>query len=422
MPFLPAATLWLLVALTSLAPAHGLAAVAPAQKPASFAPAPKPPLDWLAIRAESLRHFRALVQIDTSNPPGNEIKAVEYLQKVLAAEGIPSKTLALDPNRPNLVARLKGNGTKRPLLLLAHTDVVGVQRDKWPVDPFGAVLRDGYIWGRGTTDDKDNLTANLMAFLLVKRSGAPLERDLIFWPSPARRPTRRAWVSVSWSNITSTRLTRNSRWAKAGCHNRGRTRAPRADCHHREAAQAGAVGRHGDVRPRLDSTTGQRGDASRERGAEDWHVEHADAAQRNHAAVLREARCHQHARARRALSQPRQRPGRRGGRALSRRTRTRAQCHPAHVARADDAPGRLRTEHHSLDGRGGHRHSSAAGRRRAASDGRDLKSHRRSGGHRSAAAGDAPGSQTVAGRFSAVPRPWSKRRQRSTPARPSCRA
>ena len=75
---------------------------------------------------------------------------------------------------------MKGNGSKRPLLLLAHTDVVGVQRDKWPVDPFGAVLRDGYVWGRGTTDDKDNLTANLMVFLLVKRSGVPLDRDLIF--------------------------------------------------------------------------------------------------------------------------------------------------------------------------------------------------------------------------------------------------
>ena len=147
---------------------------------ASSAPAQGPAIDWNPLQGEILRHFRTLVQIDTSNPPGNEVKAVEYLRKVLAAEGIPSRTLALDPNRPNLVARLKGNGSKRPLLLLAHTDVVGVQRDKWPMDPFGAVLRDGYVWGRGTTDDKDNLSANLMVFLLVKRSGVPLDRDLIF--------------------------------------------------------------------------------------------------------------------------------------------------------------------------------------------------------------------------------------------------
>ena len=139
-----------------------------------------PPVSWDQQKPEILRHFRALVRIDTSNPPGNETKAVEYLKKVLEDEGITTKTFALDPKRPNLVARLKGNGSKRPLLILAHTDVVGVQRDKWLVDPFGAVMKDGYIWGRGTTDDKDKLVANLMTFLLLKRSGASLDRDVIF--------------------------------------------------------------------------------------------------------------------------------------------------------------------------------------------------------------------------------------------------
>src|SRR6185436_15791854 len=115
---------------------------------------------------------RALVQLDTSNPPGGETKVVEYLKKVLDAEGIPSKTFALDPNRANLVARIKGNGSKRPLLIMAHTDVVGVQKEKWPVEPFGAVLKDGYIWGRGSVDDKPVLAAHLMVMLLLKRSGA----------------------------------------------------------------------------------------------------------------------------------------------------------------------------------------------------------------------------------------------------------
>jgi len=136
-------------------------------------------VDWNAQRAEILRHFRALVQIDSSSPPGNERKVVEYLKGVLDKEGIPSETFAQDPNRPNLVGRLKGRGTRRPLLILAHTDVVPVQREKWPVDPFGAVVQDGYVWGRGTTDDKDKLTAVLMTMLLVKRSGVPLDRDLI---------------------------------------------------------------------------------------------------------------------------------------------------------------------------------------------------------------------------------------------------
>jgi acetylornithine deacetylase/succinyl-diaminopimelate desuccinylase-like protein len=139
-----------------------------------------PSVDWKSHRGDILRYFRDLVQIDTSNPPGNERKVVEYLRSVLDKEGIPSQTFARDPNRPNLVARLKGNGSRRPLLMLAHTDVVPVQRDKWPVDPFGAVLKDGYVWGRGTSDDKDKLTAILETLLLVKRSGLPLDRDLIF--------------------------------------------------------------------------------------------------------------------------------------------------------------------------------------------------------------------------------------------------
>ena len=139
-----------------------------------------PAIDWKKQEAEILKHHRALIQIDSSSPPGNETRVVEYLQKVFAAEGIPAKTFALNPSRANLVARLKGNGSKRPLLLMAHSDTVGVQREKWPVDPFGAVLKDGYIWGRGARDDKDKLAANLMIMLLAKRGGVALDRDLIF--------------------------------------------------------------------------------------------------------------------------------------------------------------------------------------------------------------------------------------------------
>lgn len=139
-----------------------------------------PTINWENQKVESLKHYRTLVQIDTSNPPGNESKAVAYLKTILEAEGIPTQIFALDPNRANLVARLKGNGSKKPILILAHTDVVGVQREKWPVDPFGAVLKDGYVWGRGTLDDKPNLAANLMTMLLLKRSGVTLDRDVIF--------------------------------------------------------------------------------------------------------------------------------------------------------------------------------------------------------------------------------------------------
>jgi acetylornithine deacetylase/succinyl-diaminopimelate desuccinylase-like protein len=134
--------------------------------------------NWDALGPEVLRHYRSLVQLDTT--AGHETRAVEYLKKVLEGEGIPTQTFALNPARANLVARLKGNGSKRPLLILAHTDVVGVAREKWPVDPFGAVLKDGYVWGRGSKDDKPVLTANLIAMLMLKRLGVQLDRDVIF--------------------------------------------------------------------------------------------------------------------------------------------------------------------------------------------------------------------------------------------------
>src|SRR5262245_25309458 len=135
-------------------------------------------VDWRALRQEVLDRYRDLVRIDST--AGRETLVVDYLRKVLEGEGIQTRTFALNPERANLVARIRGNGSKRPLLILAHTDVVGVQREKWPVDPFGAVMKDGYIWGRGTKDDKPVLAANLMAMLLLKRRGVALDRDVIF--------------------------------------------------------------------------------------------------------------------------------------------------------------------------------------------------------------------------------------------------
>jgi len=147
---------------------------------AGLATGQAPVIDWKAQEAEILRHYSALVQIDSSNPPGNETLVVNYLKNVFDAEGIPAQVFALEPSRANLVARIKGNGGKRPILIMAHTDVVGVQREKWPVDPFGAIRKDGYIWGRGTVDDKDKLASNLMLMLLLKRTNAKLDRDVIF--------------------------------------------------------------------------------------------------------------------------------------------------------------------------------------------------------------------------------------------------
>jgi acetylornithine deacetylase/succinyl-diaminopimelate desuccinylase-like protein len=136
--------------------------------------------DFARSRDEALSIARDLIRIDTSNPPGNETKAAEYLKSVLDREGIAAEIIANDPARGNLVARLKGTGKKRPLLLLGHTDVVGVERDKWTVDPFAAEVKDGYLYGRGASDDKGRLVALLQAFVQIHRQRLPLDRDIIF--------------------------------------------------------------------------------------------------------------------------------------------------------------------------------------------------------------------------------------------------
>jgi acetylornithine deacetylase/succinyl-diaminopimelate desuccinylase-like protein len=136
--------------------------------------------DWSKVNPEALRHFQALIRLDTTDPPGNETRVVEYLKKVLDAEGIPSMVVAKDPARANLIARLKGNGSKRPLLIMAHSDTVKVDASKWTFPPFSATLNGGYVYGRGSLDDKSNLFAALTTMLLLKRSGVALDRDVIF--------------------------------------------------------------------------------------------------------------------------------------------------------------------------------------------------------------------------------------------------
>ncbi|MCK5326295.1 MAG: M20/M25/M40 family metallo-hydrolase [Woeseiaceae bacterium] len=137
-------------------------------------------IDWDAVGSEAIDHLVELVKIKSVNPPGGETEVAEYVHAVLAAEDIESTFYSLDPKRANLVARIKGNGSKQPILIMGHSDVVGVQPDKWFADPFSGIRKDGYIYGRGTLDDKDNLTAGLMVMILLKRLGVPLDRDVIF--------------------------------------------------------------------------------------------------------------------------------------------------------------------------------------------------------------------------------------------------
>src|SRR5262245_34634965 len=92
--------------------------------------------DWSKVDPEALRHFQALVQFDTTDPPGNETRVAEYVKKSLDAEAIPSILAAKDPARANVIARLKGNGSKRPLLIMGHSDTVRVDPPKWQFGPF----------------------------------------------------------------------------------------------------------------------------------------------------------------------------------------------------------------------------------------------------------------------------------------------
>src|SRR5687767_10993390 len=150
--------------------------------------------DGARFEEEALRHYQALLRFDTSDPPGNEQPAAEYLKQVLEQEGIPVETFALEKHRPNLVARLKGSGKKRPLLIMGHTDVVTVDPAKWTFPPFAATRDAGYVYGRGALDDRPRLVAGLMTMLMLKRSNVPLDRDVIFLAESGEEGTTRVGI------------------------------------------------------------------------------------------------------------------------------------------------------------------------------------------------------------------------------------
>ncbi len=137
-------------------------------------------IDWNAVREEVTRHLQALIRFETVNPPGNETPLAEYLAAVLRQEGIAADVVESAPGRGNLVARLRSAGKGHPLLLMAHSDVVSVEREKWTRDPFGGELVDGQVWGRGAVDTKGLVACELAVMLLLKRLDLPLERDVIF--------------------------------------------------------------------------------------------------------------------------------------------------------------------------------------------------------------------------------------------------
>jgi acetylornithine deacetylase/succinyl-diaminopimelate desuccinylase-like protein len=135
--------------------------------------------DNRSLGERTRQYLTDLVKLDTSNPPGNETRVADYLKQVADANGIPAELLGADPKRMNFVARLKGSGKNRPLLLMSHSDVVPADRANWTADPFGAEIRDGFMYGRGTLDTKGLLASELAVMVEIKRRNLRLSRDLI---------------------------------------------------------------------------------------------------------------------------------------------------------------------------------------------------------------------------------------------------
>ena len=151
------------------------AALAAASRAQALEPDPSP------LCQEARAHLKALVALDTSNPPGDEIRAAQYLKKALDADGIESQIFTSTGTRASLIARVKGDGSKRPLLLMCHTDVVPADPKEWEYPPFAAVEKDGFLYGRGAADIKDLCASEAAVLQWLKRSSATLSRDVIFF-------------------------------------------------------------------------------------------------------------------------------------------------------------------------------------------------------------------------------------------------
>ena len=137
-------------------------------------------IDWPRYQDMAVDLMQQYLRIDTSNPPGNEIQAAKFFKRIFDQHGIENEIFEYKPGRANIIARLKGNGSKRPIILLSHTDVVTAEPAAWEVDPFSAVIKNDYIYGRGALDMKGEGLLHLMTMILLKREGPPLSRDVIF--------------------------------------------------------------------------------------------------------------------------------------------------------------------------------------------------------------------------------------------------
>jgi acetylornithine deacetylase/succinyl-diaminopimelate desuccinylase-like protein len=171
------------IALTLLLLASSAAATSRTQSAPAQA-VPSGGFDLPRLESEAILWLQGLIRINTVNPPGNELAAAKYLAGILQKEGINAQILESAPGRGILIARLSATAlpnSSRALLLVSHLDTAGVDRSKWSVDPFGGVVRDNFLYGRGVIDDKAMTVANMAMLIALKRSNAHLERDVILF-------------------------------------------------------------------------------------------------------------------------------------------------------------------------------------------------------------------------------------------------
>ena len=146
-----------------------------------------------------------LIRVDTSNPPGNEGKLDDLIAAKLKPLGFTVEIFPTpQPGKSHLIARLKGDGSARPVLLASHADVVGVEREKWTLDPFAGVMKDGYIYGRGAIDFKGGIAVFAEAVMRLARNKVPLKRDVIFMveADEESQPLNASWLAQThWDKM-----------------------------------------------------------------------------------------------------------------------------------------------------------------------------------------------------------------------------
>ncbi len=138
-------------------------------------------MDWDQLLKEATGYLQEYLRINTVNPPGNELEGARFFKRIFDAESIPCQIFESSPGRGNILATLKGKGTQKPILLLSHIDVVPAEKQSWEVDPFSGIIKDGFLYGRGSLDDKSMGIVAMMALLIFKRESIQIKRDILFF-------------------------------------------------------------------------------------------------------------------------------------------------------------------------------------------------------------------------------------------------